>query len=85
MTPLEEQAGTCQTMALQLGTEIDEMASLLAQWQNCDRSNVKYHWMYDKLTQWIEKLNVQVEEFGKEVAEAELLEGLHESGQTILN
>ena len=85
MTPLEEQAGQCQTMALQLGTEIDEMTSLLAKWQNCDRSNENYHWMYEKLTQWIERLNEQVEEFGKEVAEAELLEGLHESGQTIIN
>tara|TARA_A100001201_G_scaffold19111_1_gene21482 strand:- start:875 stop:1132 length:258 start_codon:yes stop_codon:yes gene_type:complete len=85
MTPLEEQAGQCQTMALQLSTEIDEMTSLLAKWQNCDRSNEQYHWMHTRLTQWIEELNVQVEEFGKEVAEAELLEGLHESGQTILN
>ena len=65
MTPLEEQAGTCQTMALQLGTEIDEMTSLLAQWQNCDRSNVKYHWMYYDLQQRIADLNEQVENYSQ--------------------
>ena len=85
MTPLEEQASRCHTMAQGIDQEINTMNLLLHRWQSCDRSDTDNHWMYHDLQQRIADLNEQVENYSQEVTQAELLEGLHEKGDIILN
>ena len=72
-------------MAHAIETEIDKMLNLLNDWTDCDRANEDNHWMYYKLKAWLKKLDKQVEQYGHEVAEAELLEGLHEKGDIVIN
>ena len=85
MSPLEEQANECHTMGHSIETEMNEMFSLLDEWTGCDRTNTDNHWMYNKLQVWVKELNDRVSDYSHEVAEAELLEGLHEKGDIILN
>ena len=85
MTPLEEQASRCHTMAHRIDEEINTMNLLLHRWQNCDRSDTDNHWMYHDLQKRLADLNEQVENYSQEVTQAELLEGLHEKGDIILN
>ena len=72
-------------MAQGIDQEINTMNLLLHRWQTCDRSDIDNHWMYHDLQKRLADLNEQVENYSQEVTQAELLEGLHEKGDIILN
>lgn len=85
MTPLEEQSSMCNSISLELQEKMHNMQSLLNDWIGCDRSNEDNHWMYYKCKEMIETLQDELSFYNIEVAQAELLEGLHEKGDIILN
>ena len=85
MSPLEEQASSCQSMAIKINDEFDQMSKLLNKWLACDRADESNHWMYYKLQDWLKKLDDQVNLYDEEVTEVELLEGLQEKGDIVFN
>lgn len=73
--PVDEMCDSCNEFSDRISGQLDQLDTLLAIWQNSDRSDTT---LYNRLQKTIEHLTGAVDIYEQDVAEFELLQYIHD-------